>query len=175
MFVHGVHAVNMNTMGLLILPYAQQHQGASFVGFNTGFMGTSAQFGVFGAGVKYNPFWVGVDNIIVQGGLVLRAYVQRYGINIGMDGFGFFDRYAGYLAGFYAYVYYGMSAVGEAFSSQVSVAAWVGRGTQYQRFFYRPYQYNVQVGYLVSEGAGSDDCGAMIPLSAPYTALPIKY
>jgi hypothetical protein len=94
-----------------------------------------AEVGVFGAGVKNDAFGFGVEDIIVQGRLVLRAYVQGYGINIGVDGFGLFDGYAGNFAGFYAYVYNAVAAAYQSVSGEVGVSACVGRGTQYQCFF----------------------------------------
>lgn len=57
----------------LILPNAQQHQGAGIIGFDAILVGEAAEVGVFGAGVKYDAFGLGVDDIIVQGRLVLRA------------------------------------------------------------------------------------------------------
>jgi hypothetical protein len=95
---------------LLILPYTQQHQRTRVIGSYAVLVGKVAQFGIFGTGVKYNAPGFGVNNVIVQGRLVLRAYVQGYGINIGMYGFGLFYGYACYFAGFNANVNNGMSA-----------------------------------------------------------------
>lgn len=52
-----------------------------------------------------------------------------------MDGFGLFDGYAGYFAGFNAHVYDTVPAAHQSVSGEVGVAACVGRCTQYQCFF----------------------------------------
>ena len=86
---------------------------------------------VLGAGVKYDAFGVGLYNIIVQALLFLGAYIQGYGINIGMYSFGLLDGYTGNFAGFNAYVNNGVPAAHQSVGGKVSISALVGRSAQY--------------------------------------------